>query len=134
MTALILMLVSLALLGGFLLLARHERNRGKRLLSPVRERLDRSVDRAAARLSDLDLEYAVKTHAKRGGERVLHDAAHYSLIAVRLVERTLTTAVRTLRARRAAPGSATPFAATMKDFSQELRETKPSAEEPTAGK
>lgn len=132
MTALILMLLSLALLTAFLLLARSEAKRGARFAEPVRARLDRSVDRAAARLQDLDLEYTVKTHAKKGGERVLHDAAHYSLIAVRWVERTLTKAVRTLRARRAVASESSAFATTMKDFGQELRENKNApADEPT---
>ncbi len=133
MTELILVLASLVLLAAFLILTRIEEKRGTRLFARARARLDARTEHAVHAIESGQASDAVARGVKLGAERIAHDVAHGSLIAVRFVERTLTQAVRSLRARRAenaAPGaSASPFASTMKDFSQELRNGRDSSTE-----
>lgn len=127
MTALILMVSTLALLVGFLLLTRYEMRRGVRVFARARARLDTRTADVGRRIESGEAADVLVQSVRQVGERLAHDVAHVTLIAVRFVERTLTQAVRTLRARRAenAPKGvetpASPFASSMKDFGQELR-------------
>lgn len=120
MVPLILVLSSVVLFSGFLLLTRLEERRGIRYFSNARHALDVQVSTIHARVRTTDFGESIALFLRRTGHKVLHDVAHISLLAVRWVERTLTRAVRSLRAKRPqqAPSA---FVATMTDFKRDLR-------------
>lgn len=120
MVALILVLSSIVLFVGFLFLTRFEERRGMRYVPNTREALDAQVNTVSTQVLNTNLSEATAAFLRRLGHRLLHDVAHISLLAVRWVERTLTRAVRSLRAKRAeqAPSA---FVATMTDFKRDLR-------------
>jgi plasmid replication initiation protein len=100
MPYLIAILVSLALLTGFLSLTYFETGKGFRLFGGSRRRLDRRVGQAAFIIQHVDLGGFVRDTVRAAGERALHDIAHASLLLVRFIERLLTRFVRRLRGRQ----------------------------------
>ena len=122
-------LVSLALLGGFVALIDYEARRGIRVFAAQRDRLDRSVERAEFILRHVDFGAFARDEARRIIERVSHDAAHLSLQAVRAAERLLTRLVRHLRSRRAddaAPReNVRDFVKTLSDFKGQMKASHP---------
>lgn len=120
MVAFILVLSSIVLFVGFLFLTRAEERRGVRYFPSTRDALDARVSTMSVQALNTDIGETTASFLRRVGHRILHDVAHISLLAVRWVERTLTRAVRSLRAKRAqqAPSA---FVATMTDFKRDLR-------------
>src|SRR3989338_9918767 len=92
-------LISLALLAGFLLLTRFETRRGTRFFSVYRAALDARTERAMFIFTHVDFESFVKEQSRLLFARVAHDIAHLSLLVVRAVERLLTRLVKHLRIR-----------------------------------
>lgn len=90
-----------ALLTGFLVLTLIERRRGLRVLGVWRNRLDARVARASFIVAHVDWSAFTKHLLRTSAERIVHDIAHTSLIAVRTLERVLTRTVRYLRERGA---------------------------------
>lgn len=97
---LIAILIALAALVGFLSLTYFETGKGFRILGGPRRRLDRRAGQAAFIIAHVDLGGFVRDTLRAVGERVLHDIAHASLLAVRFLERLLTRFVRRLRGRQ----------------------------------
>jgi hypothetical protein len=147
MAYLVSILVSIALLAGFLALTAREARTGRRVLKGARRSLDREAGRVEFVFAHVDFASALRALLIAAGERAAHDLAHGILVAVRLVERLLTRAVRALRTRRAqvrveraaapedAPAlpsvPATPLAKTLRDFKDHLRRH-PKAPRPAA--
>ncbi len=96
----ILIGIAALLLGGFLMLAAFERNRGLRVAGAVRNKLDKRVARLAFVATHVDWGAFLRHLTGTALERVLHDIAHGILQFVRISERFLTRTVRTLRERR----------------------------------
>lgn len=99
MSLLILIGLSLALFGAFLLLTVLEARYG-RVGGAVRVRMDRRVARISYIVAHIDWGGFVKHLVRSGLDRVAHDSAHATLQAIRFAERLLTQAVRSLRERR----------------------------------
>lgn len=92
------------LLALFIALVAVEGKRGRRLvLAGRRYNLDLKVSRAAFVIRHVDWGAFINDIARTSIERLAHDLAHTTLMAVRAVERQLTGFVRTLRARRDEP-------------------------------
>lgn len=138
MTYIILIIVSLVLLGGFLLLARFEQKRGLRVAGAYRNRLDAKVSRATFILTHVDWGAFVRHLAGTALERVLHDIAHSILRIVRTAERLLTRAVKGLRERRGivapldteAEGKENPLKAGIKKIQTALRNARAASRKP----
>ncbi len=111
-------LVSLALLLGFLSLTYFETAKGFRILGWSRRRLDRRVGQVTFIMEHVDLGGFVRDTVRAALERLLHDLAHTSLLFVRLIERLLTRFVRQLRGRREEVG---PEAAPRRSFREAVR-------------
>jgi len=126
---LIFILVSLALLIGFLALSAYETKRGARLFAPARTRFDQSVTRITFVLTHVDFVAFVRDLVIHAAHCIAHDVAHFSLLAVRAIERFLTRLVRYLRTWRAAdivPHENTrEFVKTLSDFKNHLETTRP---------
>lgn len=125
---LIFLLLSIALLGGFLVLTGYETRRGARVLDVTRARLDRETERAFFIVEHVDLVAYVREETQHFLERFGHDIAHLFLQAVRAAERLLTHLVRTLRTRSesAAPHETQrEFVKTLADFKDHLEATRP---------
>jgi hypothetical protein len=133
-------LLAIVLFAGFILLTYMEQRRGVRYFAHSREALDKRVGRLEFIAEHVDFAAFLRDNVKAVGERIVHDTAHGSLVAVRFVERLLTRAVRSLRERRAenaiandeqkAEGpEAVSFASSMKDFSTALRDERRAGEE-----
>lgn len=103
MIYLILIGLSLALFGGFLVLVSFERARGLRVAGEVRNRLDKKVARAAFIAEHVDWGAFLRHLVGSAAERTAHDLAHSVLQFVRTAERLLTRFVRYLRERRGMP-------------------------------
>ena len=88
-----------ALFFGFLALTRAEVKSGRRVMAPVRDRLDTQVEGARAQLRALDLEHTLVRTAIAGASLVAHEVAHGMLIGIRALERALTRATKHLRER-----------------------------------
>lgn len=99
MTYFLLATIPPLLLSGFLVLTVIERRQGLRILGVWRNRLDATVARATFIVRHVDWSAFTKHLLRTGGERLVHDIAHASLIAVRMLERVLTRVVRYLRER-----------------------------------
>lgn len=99
MLPLIIVGISCALLGGFIILTALERRHG-RLFGEARKKLDRWVGRVTYIARHVDWSSFVKDIVHSSVERVVHDIAHASLKLVRFLERLLTRLVRSLRERR----------------------------------
>ncbi len=125
MIYLTLVLISVALLAGFLALTVREAKTGRRMFSAARERLDREAARVFFIVAHVDLAAFLRDVTGQAGKRIAHDAAHISLIIVRFVERLLTRAVRALRAHQGqvqtTQTSTSPFVRSMSDLKQKLR-------------
>jgi hypothetical protein len=100
MTYLILILASILLFVAFLGLTVVEARTGTRVLAPVRLKLDKNISRISFVLKHVDWGSFLSQLIQSFFERVLHDVAHWSLIAVRFMERQLSSIVRYLRDRR----------------------------------
>lgn len=99
-----LIIIPLLLLALFMVLVTFEERRGTRLiLSGYRYHLDRKASRAAFVIKHVDWGAFLSDLTRASFERLLHDLAHSTLIGVRFLERELTRAVRSLRARRDEP-------------------------------
>ena len=126
---LLFILITIALLGGFLALTSYEARRGVRLLGGYRAQLDRETERAFFIVEHVDLGAFVREEAKHLLERIGHDLAHLFLQGIRAAERILTRLVRHLRTRQIE--STTPrettreFVKTLADFKDHLEATRP---------
>jgi alkylation response protein AidB-like acyl-CoA dehydrogenase len=105
MEYLIAILVSAALLGGFLALTTLETRRGARFFTRSRERLDVRTARTAFIIRHVDWGASLRDLVRLGFARLVHDLAEGTLALVRTVERILTRTVRYLRERRHADGA-----------------------------
>ena len=100
MTYLLLIIASIALFAGFFGLTVVEARTGTRVWGASRAKLDTRVARVAFIIKHVNwVEFFVQL-IQGFFERVIHDIAHWSLIAVRFIERQLTNVVRYLRDRR----------------------------------
>ncbi|MFA5998260.1 MAG: hypothetical protein WC814_02640 [Candidatus Paceibacterota bacterium] len=126
---LIFLLITLALLGGFVALTEYEARRGARVFARERAHLDRNVERIEFVLRHIDLAAFLRDEVRRLAGRVGHDIAHLSLQTVRNAERLLTRLVRHLRSRHeveSAPRESTrAFVKTLSDFKGRLKATHP---------
>ena len=133
MEQLYFILVSLVALTSFLALVWYEHRRGTRFFAPLRARLDQNVERAEFILEHVDFGAFIQAEAYRIAGNIGHAAAHFSLQAVRAIERLLTRLVRRLRTQHAvelAPReSAREFVRTLSDFKVKLESTRPDAPE-----
>ncbi|MBU2104090.1 hypothetical protein KKD81_01750 [Patescibacteria group bacterium] len=100
MIYLILIAVSLALFGGFLILTAFEKKRGLRVAGKLRNSIDARTSRTLFIVSHVDWSAFIKHLVVSVSERVAHDIAHSVLGLVRAAERLLTRAVKSLRERR----------------------------------
>lgn len=129
MAYLVFVLVALGLLGGFFMLTNYERRRGARFLSDGRARLDRNVEHVEFVLEHIDLAAFLRDEVRHLVGRIGHDIVHFSLIAVRAVERLLTNLVRRLRTHpeidTAPRETAREFVKTLSDFKGGLKATHP---------
>ncbi len=126
----IFLLVTLVLLAGFVALTVFEERHGARVFAATRTRLDERVTRASFIVAHVDWSAFIRDSISRGAGRFAHGVAHFSLRAVRAIERFLTRIVRHLRLRHAAepaPGAeAREFVRTLSDFKKgQLQETRP---------
>ncbi|MEK7145103.1 MAG: hypothetical protein AAB794_04605 [Patescibacteria group bacterium] len=129
MTPLIFILVTIALLGGFLALTDYEVRRGTRFFALQRARLDHTVERAEFIFTHIDFGAFVRDEIRAFVARMGHDIAHLFLQAIRAVERLLTRFVRYMRSRHeadTAPGeNVREFVKTLSDFKGSLKATHP---------
>ena len=129
MPYLVFILVTFALLAGFLILSGYETRRGSRLFARERAHLDRDVERLEFIVARVDLAAFLREESLRILRHIAHDIARVSLQTVRLAERFLSRIVRRLRAQRAidpAPHeNAREFVKTLSDFKDQLKESPP---------
>lgn len=85
------------LLAGFLFLTTVEAGRGARIAPAARAALDSVATRAAATLSSGRILTSAAHGASLAARHVVHEAAHIVLTVIRVLERTLTRIVRTIR-------------------------------------
>ncbi len=125
----VFILVSLLLLVGFFVLTSYETRRGVRFFALQRERLDRIVERTEFIVENVNLGEFLRDEVHHLIGRIGHDIVHFSLIAVRLVERLLTNLVRRLRTHpivdEAPRETAREFVKTLSDFKGSLNATHP---------
>lgn len=133
MTPLLIILVALVLLAGFFALTVHESRRGSRYAASGRAKIDAHVARASFILAHVDFAAFLREEARRIAGRLGHDFAHFTLQAVRMLERLLTRAVRRLRASQENGGvpreTSRAFVKTLSDFKEKLAETRPEVPE-----
>ncbi len=129
MAYLIFILVSLALLVGFLALTQYEERRGSRFFAGERAQLDRQAARVEFIFAHVDLAAFARDEVRRIASRIGHDTVHLSLQAVRMLERVLTRLVRDLRTRHdidtTPRESSRPFVKTLSDFKDRLKASRP---------
>ena len=129
MAYLIFILVTLALLVGFVALSEYETRRGVRMFARERARLDGQVERAEFILAHVDIAAFLREECRLISQYVAHTVTHVSLTAVRAVERFLTRLVRRFHMEHtidASPrGNAREFVKTLSDFKDQLKETPP---------
>lgn len=135
MLYLILIGIALILFGGFLVLVSFERSRGLRVAGMFRNALDARVARISFIATHVDWGAFIKHLLGTVFERVLHDAAHLVLQAVRTVERVLTREVKSLRERRGImPSESTkeehPFQARVQKIQAALRSARRASRKP----
>lgn len=125
----VFILVSLLLLVGFFVLTSYETRRGVRFFVLQRERLDRIVERTEFIVENVNLGEFIRDEIHHLIGRIGHDIVHFSLIAVRAVERLLTNLVRRLRTHpivdEAPRETAREFVKTLSDFKGSLNATHP---------
>lgn len=134
MAYLVFILITFALLAGFMALAEYEMRRGARLFPHERARLDQQVARMGFIIRHVDFSAFLRDEVRHLAARAGHDIAHLSLRLVRAVERLLTRLVRHLRSHHeidvAAPReNARPFVKTLSDFKMRLQATRPEVPE-----
>ncbi len=133
MANLVLILVTLALLCGFIALTWYEDRRSTRVFAAQRARLDARVSRLEFIIEHVDLSAFLRDEVRRIAARVGHDIAHLSLQAVRFTERLLTRLVRHLRVHEEIDltprESARPFVKTLSEFKDRLKAAQPEAQE-----
>jgi len=131
MTYFIVVIVSFALLLGFLTLSWLETKSGFRIFGGMRRRFDRKVGRAAFIATHIDWESFVAHVVRSNAERLAHDVVHTVLLLVRATERTLTKLIRNLRERVAnhepqgEPVEGSQLIATIVRFRKNLRKDRP---------
>ncbi|MBU6214391.1 hypothetical protein KGM48_00905 [Patescibacteria group bacterium] len=128
MPSLLLILGTIALLGGFIAMTAYETGRGSRFFSARRARLDRLVERISFIIEHVDFAAFLRDELRHLAHRIGHDIAHLSLQIVRAIERILTRLVRSFRVREAgsAPRESTrAFVKTLSDFKEHLKATAP---------
>lgn len=129
MVYLIFILVTLALLVGFVALSDYETRRGARVFARERARLDGHIERAEFILAHVNLAAFLREECRLIAHAVAHAVAHVSLTAVRAVERFLTRLIRRFHMEHtvdASPrGNAREFVKTLSDFKDQLKETPP---------
>jgi hypothetical protein len=126
---LIAILVSLALLIGFVVLTRYEARLGRHFFATERAELDKSAKRIAFIIEHVDLAAFVQDEVHHAANTVGHTVANLSLQMVRAVERLLTRVVRHLRIRNegmSAPReNAREFVKTLSEFKETINATHP---------
>ena len=100
MTYLLLILGSIILFALFLGLTVVEGRTGTRVFGTSRAKLDKKVARISFVIQHVHWSNLLGHALQSFFERIIHDAAHWSLIFVRFIERELTNTVRYLRDRR----------------------------------
>lgn len=129
MIHLVLILAALFLLVGFFALTNYEARRGTRLYELQRARLDHAIERVVFIAEHINLAEFLRDEVRHLAGRIGHDIVHFSLIAVRAIERLLTNLVRRLRSHPeidAAPReTAREFVKTLSDFKGNLKATHP---------
>lgn len=129
MQYLVFLLITIALLAGFLFLTAYEARRGSRILASYRSRLDAETARIEFIVEHVDLAAYLHEEGKGILERIGHDIAHISLQGVRGAERILTRTVRRLRTQKdenIAPRETTrEFVKTLADFKGHLEANRP---------
>jgi len=129
MVQLVFIFITATLLAGFVALREYEVQRGERLFSGVRARLDHDVDRIEFILEHVDLAAFLREETQQMLGRVSHSIAHISLQVVRAIERLLTRLVRYLRVKHVvepSPRESTrEFVKTLSDFKDGLKKTHP---------
>jgi len=129
MVPLFFLLGTFVLLGGFLGLSSYETRQGTRVWAGKRAHFDTQVERAEFILTHIDLAAFLREEFQHIAKRVAHDIAHFSLQAVRTIERFLTRLVRHLRMERTIDATphenAREFIKTLSDFKTQLNETPP---------
>ena len=131
MAPLIFLLITLALLAGFLAIASGEQKRGTRLFAGTRAELDGKVEHALFIYEHVDFNAFLAEESKALALRLGHTIAHLTLQTVRSAERLLTRLVRHLRSKVAmdsvAPAGETsrPFVQALSGFKEELKAARP---------
>lgn len=130
MAYLIFIISTIVLLGGFIGLVAYETQHSVRLFAHARTRLDLLITRIEFIRAHVDLKAFLREETSRIVQRVVHDAVHASLRAVRAIERLLTRLIRSLRAEQrtitAVPrGQVREFVRTLSDFKGHLETTRP---------
>lgn len=121
-------IVSGLLFGGFLMLMLAEARTGRRVLAPLRSKLDTEVDHLAGIVRRAEFG-ALFFHGIRAGiEYVVRTAVHGILAAVRAAERLLTRTARELRTREEMLMSSRTFVSAW--FSRAKRRIAPERETP----
>ena len=121
-----LILVAVALFGGFVLLTMREARYGFRLILPdARAALDATVFRFLLVVTHEDFSSYVRHKVVTAAHRIAHDVTHGFLVAIRATERFLTRLVRYLRDRKtpsfAEPKTSSTFIRHISEFKQSLR-------------
>ena len=129
MVNLIFVLTTLALLIGFFAFVGYEERRGVRIFAGVRTRFDQNIGRIEFILAHVDFAAFFFDEMRRLASRLAHGAAHFSLLAVRAVERLLTRTVRHFRTQpvaNAVPRESTRgYVKALADFKGRLKATHP---------
>ena len=129
MAYLIFILVTLALLVGFFILSDYETRHGSRFFALERAHLDGKVEQVEFILTNVDLAAFLREEVRSIAKHAVHKVVHFSLQAVRAVERVLTRLTRHLRSQRAVDitprENAREFVKTLSDFKDQLKETSP---------
>ena len=126
---LISIVLTLALLVGFLILSDYETKKGVRYYADCRSRLDAHVERIEFIIAHIDLGTFLHGEVRHLASRIGHDIVHISLLAVRSVEKLLTRIIRHQHAQNettSAPvESAREYVKTLSEFKEKLDATHP---------
>ncbi|MFZ2167890.1 MAG: hypothetical protein WAV50_03420 [Minisyncoccia bacterium] len=141
MTYLVVVLGTFALLAGFVVLAHYETEHNVRFFASKRSLFDGHVERVQFIIEHVDLAAFAQDEIRHAMTRLGHAIAHFSLVAVRAIERLLTRLVRHLRIQHedevAPRETAREFVKTLSDFKDGLKATHPdvsvAAEVPEVG-
>ncbi len=132
MAYLILVLIPIVGCIGLIVLTQYETRHGIRFFRASRERFDTRVEHVTFIVTHVDFLAFVRDTIRQGVNHVGHMIAHFSLQAVRAVERVLTRLVRHLRTKNEMPvprrESSREFVKTLSDFKDNLKTTHPESE------